>query len=217
MNDYALTHLFGEEYCRLFSRTKGIPHIILRPSNGYGVPLSAPFRQWRLLIADVCRSAFSTGRIVLHANPSQERDFVWLGDVARVAEALMSRMDLAGRIFNISSGQSVTLGDVARLAARTAAKVLNRPVELELRAAGYEGVSTFTPHGTQSGDALPQGVEQDMDQGIDEGMGQNTVQNAGCLFVDNTAIKKALGLEFASPMEQEMIAILEFLNTHEHP
>ena len=183
VNDYALTHLFGEEYCRLFARAKGMPCTILRPSNGYGAPLFAPFRQWSLLINDVCRSAFTAGRIVLRANPAQERDFISLAEAARMVEGLISRPDLAGRTFNISSGQALSLGDVAGLAARVASQFLGRPVELDMRAPAHK-------------DAVP-------------------------LCVDSGAVRKALGLgplpNAMAAMEHEMTAILEFLQTHEHP
>ena len=84
------------------------------------------------MINDLCRSAFDTGSITLRANPDQERDFIRLADVAHVAEALVSRPDLAGRTFNISSGRTLSLGAVAGLAAEAAAQVLGRPVDLKM-------------------------------------------------------------------------------------
>ena len=37
-NDYAITHLFGEEYVKYFNRTKNLPFTIIRLSNSYGCP-----------------------------------------------------------------------------------------------------------------------------------------------------------------------------------
>ncbi len=138
-NDYALTHLFGEEYCRMFSRTKGLPHIIVRLSNGYGAPKTAASTKWYLLLNDLCKSTFTEGRITLRSAPSIPRDFVWLGDVAATVEALLNRPDLAGQVFNISSGTALGLGEVARRVADGAARFFNKDIPLVLeREAGPE-------------------------------------------------------------------------------
>ena len=129
-NDYAVTHLFGEEYCRMYARTKGIPHIVVRPSNGYGAPKTAASTKWYLLLNDLCRAAFSDGWLVLRSDPAILRVFVWLGDVAAAVEALLERSDLAGRVFNISSGTSLSLGDVAGRVAAEASRFFNKDVPL---------------------------------------------------------------------------------------
>ena len=131
-NDYGLTHLFGEEYCRMFARVNGLPHIVVRPSNGYGAPKTAASTKWYLLLNDLCKSAFTEGRIVLRSDPAIPRDFVWLGDVAAAVNALLDRPDLAGRAFNISSGSALALGEVARRAAAGAARFFNRDIPLIL-------------------------------------------------------------------------------------
>ena len=131
-NDYGLTHLFGEEYCRMFARVNGLPHIVVRPSNGYGAPKTAASTKWYLLLNDLCKSAFTEGRIVLRSDPAVPRDFVWLGDVAAAVKALLERPDLAGRVFNISSGSALALGEVARRAAAGAARFFNRDIPLIL-------------------------------------------------------------------------------------
>ena len=131
-NDYGLTHLFGEEYCRMFARASGLPHIVLRPSNGYGAPKTAASTKWYLLLNDLCKSAFTEGRIVLRSDPAVPRDFVWLGDVAAAVKTLLERPDLAGQAFNISSGSALALGEVARRAAAGAARFFNRDIPLIL-------------------------------------------------------------------------------------
>ena len=129
-NDYALTHLFGEEYCRMFARTHGLAHIVARLSNGYGAPKTAASTKWYLLLNDLCKSAFEQGEIILRSDPSIARDFVWLGDVAAVVEALLGRPDLAGRVFNVSSGAALSLGEVAKKVTAGATRFLGKPIPL---------------------------------------------------------------------------------------
>lgn len=186
--DYALTHLFAEEYCRMFAHPSrgdlAQPCVILRLTNGFGAPSITPFGKWYLLLNDLCRQAFYEGRVLLRSNPALERDFVWLGDVAAVVERLLSRRDLAGRLFNLSSGRAVSIGEVAALAAKTASRFLGKEVPLHLEYLQAAGAAAQNP------DTPP------------------------ALRVDNTALATALGCAFSSPMEDEMLAIFRFLQEH---
>jgi UDP-glucose 4-epimerase len=134
LGDYGLTHLFAEEYCRFFGRSQGLPWIILRLSNGYGRPLILPSDKWDLLVNDLCRMAAQPGSVSLRAHPDSRRDFLWLEDAAAAVQRLISRQDLAGRVFNLAAGKSLRLGDVAALAASTARAVLGREISLNLAA-----------------------------------------------------------------------------------
>jgi UDP-glucose 4-epimerase len=215
VNDYALTHLFGEEYCRMYAGNRNIPCVILRLSNGYGAPLHASFKQWNLLLPDLCRSAYETGRIVLRADPDQERDFVWLGAVAHVAGRLIAENPVGGAtvpVFNVSSGAAVSLGEVARLAAHTAAGFLQKEVTLEFAAPGHEGTERFSPLSLDLQKTSEHNTGQDVSATGFDTPGERH------LFVDNSAIRKALpGLAFSSRMKEEMTATLEFLRLHERP
>lgn len=129
-NDYALTHLFAEEYCRLFGRTEGLPHIVLRISNGYGAPKTPDCAKWYLLLNDLCRKAVHEGEVRLLSPPDTLRDFIWLGDLAAVVKALLPRRDLAGRVFNVASGKSVGIGTVASLVAQIASRQAGKKIPL---------------------------------------------------------------------------------------
>ncbi len=129
-NDYALTHLFGEEYCRMFTRTHGLPHITIRLTNGYGAPATAPFGKWYLLFNDLCRAAWRDKRLVLRSSPSIQRDFVWMGDVAAAVAGLLARPDLCGNVYNIASGAPATIGGIARLVCQVAGEVMGQDISL---------------------------------------------------------------------------------------
>ncbi len=131
-NDYALTHLFGEEYCRMAGRLHGLPFVILRLTNGYGAPLTRPFGKWYLLLNDLCRQAVTEGAVSLRSNPSVRRDFVWLGDVAAVVQKLLLRPDLAGSLFNLAREETLSIGEVASLAAKAASRILGKEVPVRL-------------------------------------------------------------------------------------
>ena len=129
-NDYALSHYLGEEYCRLFMRTRNLPCVVVRMSNGYGAPKLPGNDKWHLLLNDLCKTAVRDGQIVLRSHPDTPRDFIWLGDMARSIHTLLQRPDLAGSLFNLSSGKSTSIGAVARRVAALAAKRLGRSIPL---------------------------------------------------------------------------------------
>ena len=140
--DYALTHYFAEEYCRLFMRARQLPCIMVRLSNGYGAPKLPGSGKWHLLLNDLCRAAARDGQIALRSHPDTPRDFVWLGDVARSIHALLERPDLAGSLFNLSSGHSVSIGAVARRVAALAEKHLGKNIPLR-----FENADAAPPAG----------------------------------------------------------------------
>ena len=139
-SDYALTHLFGEEYCRLFMRTGHFPAVIARLSNGYGAPKLPDSDKWHLLLNDLCKNAVERGVLTIRAHPGTPRDFLWLGDAASGIYRLLQRPDLAGNLFNLSSGQSLAIGEVAERVAAVAARVLGRPVAIR-----HETADTIPP------------------------------------------------------------------------
>ena len=157
-NDYALTHLFGEQYCRFFGETRGLPQITIRCTNGYGAPVREPFDKWYLLLNDLCRSALTSGRITLRSDPAIPRDFVWMGDVAWAVEKLLARADLAGGVFNVSGGKALSIGTVARLVAEVASRFTGTEIPLvmekeasssfflEVSHEALRRATGFTPH-----------------------------------------------------------------------
>jgi UDP-glucose 4-epimerase len=176
-NDYAMTHLLAEEYFQLFQRTGTVESILVRLTNGYGAPKTPDSDKWYLLFNDLCRQAVHKGSVVLNSSPSTKRDFVWLGDVAEVMERLSTRRDLSGRLFNLSTGKAVSIGQVAHLVADTATSVLGKKVDLEMREAVTESESAQTAD----------------------------------LYVDNSALRRAIGVEFHDRMREEIAALLESL------
>lgn len=153
-NDYALTHYFGEEYCRMMSRLFGLPCIILRISNCYGAPKTGDSDKWYLLLNDLCKKAALQGEVPLQSNPATLRDFVWMGDLAGVTEKLIYRRDLAGKLFNVASGKAVSIGDVADLVAATASTFFHRSIPVVFGGGAGQEAADGTPSLCISNEAL---------------------------------------------------------------
>jgi UDP-glucose 4-epimerase len=118
---YAITHHIAEDFV-LAARDRGaIEGIVLRMSNGFGVPAHAGINQWTLIVNDLCRQAVSNRKLILRSSGIQLRDFVTLGDAARAVEHLL-RLPAAAcgdGLFNLGGECVLSMVDLAeRVASR---------------------------------------------------------------------------------------------------
>jgi nucleoside-diphosphate-sugar epimerase len=77
------------------------------------------------------RTAAKDGLIALFGEGAEQRDHVYVDDVIRLIQAVLSRRSIG--ILNVVTGQSISFGDMAR---KVAALAGNVPVEVKPRAAG---------------------------------------------------------------------------------
>ncbi|HUX66986.1 MAG TPA: NAD-dependent epimerase/dehydratase family protein [Terriglobales bacterium] len=114
---YALTKSVQEEMCRLFGRTYGLPTVVLRFFNTYGPrqALANPYTG----VAAVFASALLAGRAPqVFEDGQQQRDLVSVHDVAAACQLALAQPGAANGVFNIASGQALTVAEFARQLAR---------------------------------------------------------------------------------------------------
>ncbi len=114
---YALSKFDQERLCVTIGRAYGIPTVALRFFNVYGTrqALSNPYTGVLAIFA----ARFLNGRAPLvNEDGEQRRDFVSVRDVAQACRLALEVPGAAGRVFNVGSGRSFTVREVAeRLAA----------------------------------------------------------------------------------------------------
>ena len=113
---YATSHRAGEDVVLSFSDFN-LEGIILRLSNGFGVPAHPAVNVWTLLINDLCRQAVTLRSLTLRSAGLQYRDFITLDDVSRVVIHMMDlpKSKISGGIFNVGSGKSTQVFAMAKL------------------------------------------------------------------------------------------------------
>ena len=116
---YTASRLLSEQLCREYHREHGVPVDALRIFNAYG-----PGQRREFAVPAVVAGALA-GRIEL-AGPAPRRDFVHVDDVARAFALAIGRTAPSFDVFNIGSGASRSLGDVAA----TATRIAGRAVEI---------------------------------------------------------------------------------------
>ena len=114
---YSLSKLHGEHVCASFRKTYGMDIVVLRFFNVYGPHqdfrrLSPPYTSY------VVRELLNGRRPVLHSTGEQKRDYVYISDLARLVELVMTHPDANGEIFNVASNVSVSVNDILRIVAR---------------------------------------------------------------------------------------------------
>lgn len=117
-NDYALTHLFAEQWIEQYGRTAGLAFVNARPANIAGMPRTGTMKRWSLTPGCFCRDALATGQIEVRSTGLQQRDFLPVAEVARRIVDVAGEFDTyAGGPVNICSGATVTIRELAELAA----------------------------------------------------------------------------------------------------
>ena len=126
LHPYATSHLAGEHAVLSASQRGQIQGVVLRISNGFGAPVHKDASCWMLLVNDLCRQAVQTGRLVLQTNGLQQRDFIDMSKVCRVAEHFSvghSESKPTG-VFNVGAGMSQSVIEMAQLIQQRCVQVL---------------------------------------------------------------------------------------------
>lgn len=109
---YAVTKLAAEYYCRVFAEVYGLPSACLRYFNVYG-PRQDPNSQYAAAIPRFIKRAAEGEPPLIYGDGEQTRDFVFVKDV--VEANIMAAESQASGIFNIGTGKSITVNELANL------------------------------------------------------------------------------------------------------
>jgi nucleoside-diphosphate-sugar epimerase len=99
---YNLSKLMGESVCL----GSGLANVrVARLSNVFGRDLAS-----ESFLTTVLREAAATGRVTLRTSLASEKDYVWVGDVARALEAIAVRG--SAPITNVAYGRNTTHSEI---------------------------------------------------------------------------------------------------------
>ncbi|MBK8759886.1 MAG: SDR family oxidoreductase [Sulfuritalea sp.] len=112
---YATSHRAAEDCVLAAQAAEQLAGIVLRSSNGFGVPVHSAINCWSLIVNDLCRQAVMNRRLVLRSAGLHVRDFIPLHDTVR---ALSHSLDLDGGkvgdgLFNIGGECTLRVIDLA--------------------------------------------------------------------------------------------------------
>jgi UDP-glucose 4-epimerase len=116
LHPYATSHIAGESVVMHAASKGDLEGVVLRLSNACGAPATLDVNCWMLLFNDLCREAVRQRSLTLRTDANQRRDFISMIDVVRAIIWLANIHGKVGQgIINLSSGQSMTLLDIAQI------------------------------------------------------------------------------------------------------
>jgi UDP-glucose 4-epimerase len=111
---YAIARLASEHLLEA-AVDEGIEVCVFRLTNSVGAPAHPDVDRWSLVTNDLCRQAVTRGELRLHSSGVQWRDFVALADACRILTGCLAPGSLPSGTYNLASGHSHTIRDLAAL------------------------------------------------------------------------------------------------------
>jgi UDP-glucose 4-epimerase len=109
---YGLDKVASDHYARLYEDLYGLDTVALRYFNVYGPGQTGG--DYAGVITVFLQQARNGEPITVHGDGTQTRDFVHIDDVVR-ANLLAAETDAVGRAYNVGTGESVTIRELAEL------------------------------------------------------------------------------------------------------
>jgi dTDP-L-rhamnose 4-epimerase len=109
---YALNKYVQERMCLMIGQAYNIPTVAMRFFNVYGTrqALSNPYTG---VLAIFASRLLNDNSPMIFEDGQQRRDFVHVADVARACHLALNAEKAAGEVFNIGSGESISVAEVA--------------------------------------------------------------------------------------------------------
>lgn len=133
IHPYAISHRVAEDFVLASRDKREINGIVVRLSNSVGFQESPDADRWTLLANDLCRQAVLNKKIMLCSSGAQARDFIPLSDVTKAVQHLLAlpKESVDDGLFNLGSGKSMSVLNMAELISRRAEKLLGEKIEIE--------------------------------------------------------------------------------------
>jgi UDP-glucose 4-epimerase len=126
LSPYSVSKLAGENYCRAFYETYGIPTVCLRYSNVFG-PGQLPGNPWSGVISKFINAALNNQPLTIHGDGCQTRDFTYIDDVVEATLSAALSPQAIGSIFNVASGVETSILQLAE----AIKKILGKEIVIE--------------------------------------------------------------------------------------
>lgn len=130
LHPYGITHKAAEDYVLAASNRTQMRVSILRMSNSFGPPITPNVNRWTLLVNDLCKQLVETNQLKLNSDGKAYRDFISLSDVCKSIDFLIKRNPISNEVYNLGSGISMTIKEMALLIQARYVANYKRNVEL---------------------------------------------------------------------------------------
>jgi UDP-glucose 4-epimerase len=131
LNPYAASKLSGESYCSAFYETYGVPVVMVRYSNVFGVKQS-PLNPYCGVVSKFFNNLMNGDAPYIHGDGEQTRDFTYVGDAVEATLLAALSPKAEGEVFNIGSGKETSINELIRIMTEIIG-VSSRPMYVDKR------------------------------------------------------------------------------------
>jgi UDP-glucose 4-epimerase len=160
---YACSKAIDEFLALAYWREKNVPMVIVRLFNTVGPRQTG---RYGMVIPTFVKQALTGRPITVYGDGSQSRCFTYVGDVVGALIALMDLPEAVGEVFNIGSGEEVTIGELAEMVkvqTGSSSDIIQVPYE-QAYGAGFEDMPRRVPDITKVGRAVGYRPSIDLEQ-----------------------------------------------------
>jgi len=127
---YAITHRIAEDYIIKVGREGKISTTIVRLSNAIGRPINKHTNCWMLVANDIAKQIVEKNKICINSSGKQLRDFIPISNITSAVMFLLESHNSYGEVFNLGSGVSLSIFDLAKLLSSRAKAILDIDVSI---------------------------------------------------------------------------------------
>jgi UDP-glucose 4-epimerase len=131
ISPYGASKIAAEHYLACFYHLHGLKTVRLRYFNVYG-PRQNPKSQYAAVIPKFIDKILRGEDIHIYGDGRQTRDFIYVKDIARANYIACTSDSAPGRVFNIATGISYSVNDLAQMLKSIAEKDVNIVHDLPL-------------------------------------------------------------------------------------
>jgi UDP-glucose 4-epimerase len=112
LSPYAVSKYGGENYCKAFYESYGVPVTCVRYSNVYG-PLQRPENPYCGVVAKFFAAAMAGRAPVVHGDGEQTRDYTYIADAVEATLLAAASARAEGQVYNVGTGRETTVNQLA--------------------------------------------------------------------------------------------------------
>jgi UDP-glucose 4-epimerase len=131
LSPYAVSKYGGENYCKAFYESYGVPVASVRYSNVYG-PSQRPENPYCGVVAKFFSTVMAGEQPVIHGDGEQTRDYTYVSDAveATLLAAVSPRAE--GQVYNVGTGRETSVNQLAEMIIRISGQNV-RPSHVDRR------------------------------------------------------------------------------------
>jgi nucleoside-diphosphate-sugar epimerase len=131
LSPYAVDKLAAENYAKVFHNVYGLETVSLRYFNVYGP--RQKYGPYSGVISTFINRLLENKPPIIYGDGEQTRDFINVKDVVEANMLALSRREAVGEVFNISTGEPITINKLTQTVQKIVGKSFLKPVHAEHR------------------------------------------------------------------------------------